>query len=311
MISDPDPEPDADHLDTKLSWKFFAAIPTFLTIYTFQTSFFSAFAALKYKTKKNGLLADGGGRIIAFFTYTTSPLIAFGLYGKTIKSNLLLNVAKDSGAIPIILMFLFMIIAFLTISIVFYVGKEAVLIMFDEITRGTYSGRYLKKKKEDVPKEPENSRSVNSHNSNEEEVDHSQQVPEVEQESEREPQQPQADTTVEEKEKEFIPNMKEYLTMRPIYYYSIVLTCWVIVVILSIVVGDVSVFFGIIGSLTSNFTIFIGPGSFYVIIHYKKKLGFPTRWSKIKYGIAWVYAVFGVISACSLCTCVIVNAVVS
>ena len=146
MISDPDPEPEADHLETSLTWKFFSALPTMVTIYTFQSSFFTAFSALKNKTKRNGQLADGSARIMMFLTYTISPLIAFALYGKNIKSNLLLNIAKDTGVIPIILMFLFMIIAALTIPIVFFIGKEAVLIIFDEITRGSYSGRHLKKK---------------------------------------------------------------------------------------------------------------------------------------------------------------------
>lgn len=316
MISDPDPEPEADHLETSLTWKFFSALPTFITIYTFQTSFFTAFAALKNKTKKNGQLADGGGRIVAFFTYTVSPLIAMALYGKNIKSNLLLNIAKDEGAIPIILMFLFMIIAFLTIPIIFFVGKEAILIIFDEITRGTYSGRYLKKKKAQDQMEPESPAPAIVRSEGDEDSDPRQQNPDEEDVSARGSHQPVATTNemvaedkpVEEEE-EFIPNPKEYLTMRPLYYYLVLFIAWFIIIVLSIVVGDVSVFFGIIGSISANFCMFMGPGSFYIIIHHKKKLGFPTTWSKIKYGLAWVYLVTGITLAISLCMCVIVYAV--
>jgi amino acid permease len=314
MISDPDPEPEADHLDTSLTWRFFSALPTFITVYTFQTSFFTAFTALKSKTKRNGQLADGGGRIVAFFTYTTSPLIAMGLYGKNIKSNLLLNIAKDTGALPVILMFLFMIISALTIPIIFFVGKEAILIIFDEITRGTYSGRYLKKKKAALQVEPDQQAQVAAQSEGDEDM--SQRTPRDPDASNMPSNQPATssldlvvENKSEEKAEEFVPNPKEYLTMRPIYLYAVILTLWFIIVVLSIVVGDVSVFFGIIGSVSANFCMFFGPGSFYVIIHHKKKLGFPTTWSKIKYGIAWAYLITGLTLAVSLCMCVIVYAV--
>ena len=219
-------------------------------------------------------------------------------------------------------MFLFMIISFLTIPIVFFVGKESVLIIVDEITRGTYSGRYLKKKKNIRQVEPEAPglvdapASANSQSENNEEASN-RHYPAAERQQ-AQPRPTYQSTTgsnnvaIEEKpdetKLEFIPNPKEYLSMNKALFYTVILACWLTVIVPSIVVGDVSVFFGIIGSVTSNFTIFIGPGSMYVITIHKKKLGFPTAWSKVKYVIAWIYAVFGIISAVSLCTCVIVNA---
>lgn len=58
MISDPEPEPEVDHLESNLTWSFFSSLSTVIAIYTFQSSFFTAFGALKNKTSKNGQIAD-------------------------------------------------------------------------------------------------------------------------------------------------------------------------------------------------------------------------------------------------------------
>lgn len=87
---------------------------------------------------------------------------------------------------------------------------------------------------------------------------------------------------------------KEYLNMKPIYYYSITVFIYVLVIVLSILVEDVSLFYGIIGSTTTCFVVFTGPGSFYVISVHKKKLGFPDKKSVAIYVAAWVYFILGV-----------------
>ena len=229
----------------------------------------------------------------------TSPLIAFALYGKNIKSNLLLNIAKDTGAIPVILMFLFLVISSLTIPIVFFVGKESVLVVFDEITRGSYSGRLLKKNKV-VNSELQLPSAHPSHNGGE----IAQQEPQLEGNSQRHdveaeiPVESRSDplskpTEDKEDKNEYISNPKEYLNMKRVYFYIISITLWVIVTILSIVVGDISVFFGVLGAIAGCYFMFTAPGLFYVIVIHKKKVGLPTTWAKIKYTFAWTYMLAG------------------
>lgn len=312
MISDPDPEQEADHLETSLSWRFFSSLPTIITINTFQSSFFTAFAALKNKTKRNGQLADGSGRIVMFLTYISSPLIAFVLYGKKIKSNLLLNIAKDTGVIPVILMFLFMVISALTIPIVFFVGKESVLIVFDEITRGSYSGKLQKKKeakKRDlhlpVPN-PEHHHTIEMTHHDDHHAEHHDDHHEEHHDEHLSIHRASHvdgihDPSSMEKQEDYIPNPKEYLNMKRVYFYVITLTLWVMVTILSIVVGDVSVFFGVIGAIAGCYFMFTGPGLFYVVVTHKKKVGFPTAWSKVKYAFAWMYLWVGAFLMVSLC----------
>jgi amino acid permease len=279
-----------------------------ITIYTFQSSFFTAFGALKNKTSKNGQLADGLARIIMFLTYTISPLIAFALYGKNIKSNLLLNIAKDTGVIPVILMFLFMVISALTIPIVFFVGKESVLIVFDEITRGSYSGRLLKTNKVGVlslqiPAHVEAPRNGTKTPNQEHQIDENNQKPDIEAAIPvASGSDPLPKSTADKEDKiEYTSNPKEYLNMKPVYFYVISITLWVIVTILSIVVGDVSVFFGVLGAVAGCYFMFTAPGLFYVIVIHKKKVGLPTTWAKIKYILAWAFVLAGFFLKVTLC----------
>lgn len=219
----PKPENETDHLESQTSWAFFAAIPTFLTTYTFQTTLFTAFATLKNKTNFNGSLADGFARIVTFIVYNISPLLAFSIFGDDVEKNLLKSISSESGVIPTILQFLFLVIAIMHIPIIFYIGKEAVLIMFDELTRGSYSRRKLNKPKTEtsqcdvIDRQP---RSEGPSNSDEENQNNGESV------------ENQINVVIEQdnssegtKESEELPpvNMKEYLNMKPIFYYGITL----------------------------------------------------------------------------------------
>lgn len=139
LISDPDPEKKEDVVDSTLNVKFFAAIPTIITSYSLQPSLFTAFGSLRNKTTKNGLIAGWTAIGICFIVYLITPLLAFGLYGSGVKGNLLINISKEEGALPIILKCIFIIIAVVKIPIIFFIGKEAILIMFDEATRRSYT----------------------------------------------------------------------------------------------------------------------------------------------------------------------------
>lgn len=93
----------------------------------------------------------------------------------------------------------------------------------------------------------------------------------------------------------FVPNPKEYLNMKNVWYYIITLACYFIVVILSIVVEDVQLVFGIVGSTASTFAVLWGPGSFYIISFHKKKMTFVDYKTVALYTLAWVYTIMGLI----------------
>lgn len=105
-------------------------------------------------------------------------------------------------------------------------------------------------------------------------------------------------------------NPKEYLTMHPAYYYAVTISVWLIVAILSIAVGKVDVFFGLIGSTTGFFVVFAGPGSFYLISVHKMGLGLPDMYCKVLYVFAWIYLIIGILGMVGFTVVVLANAIV-
>ena len=313
LTADNDPEPKADLLDTKVNIKLFAGLPTLISSYAFGTTFFTPFASLKNKTNKNGQLADMFSRFFVFIIYNTVPLMAYGLYGGDLEKDLLKSVSNEDGTLPIILESIFLLIPMMAIPIIFFLGKEAVLIIFDEITRKSYSKQnkaiqdHKNKTKTREVIEVELSEQVpNSSGSPPESNDEEFKMePIIEQNMDGGAAHPQH----VEHEPVKMANPKEYLHMKPLYYYIITIVLYVIVITLSITVEDVTIFFGLIGSTTGVFVVLVGPGSFYIIGVHKEEYELITRFEKIAYVLAWVYLIFGVFAMISLNTCVILNQV--
>ena len=306
LTSDPDPEPKEDITDTKVDIKFFASLPTVIASYAFNSSYFTAFGTLKNKTKANGLTAGFSAIIVAFLVYLVTPLLAFGLYGANVESNLLINIGEENDALAIILEVMFLFIAIIHIPIIFFIGKEAVLIMFDEATRQSYSkhaihkvGELNKEKKESAAVAPDQNQSEEvKHEGGGESSGHDMIVKEDKQQPEK-PQKLEQSEKPQESEQPEIPqeseqplqsettkeappaipvviNPKEYLNMKPIYYYVITIACYSLVVILSIVIKDVTVLFGFIGSTASSWVIIAAPGSFYILSIHKYDVKLTT-----------------------------------
>lgn len=332
LTSDPNPDPSEDFLDTQLNVEFFANVPTMIASYSFQPSLFTAYASLKNKTTANGLKASWTAVWVAYFTYTVVPLLGFGLYGAKVKGNLLKNISDESGALPTILQCLFLIIAVVHIPIIFFIGKEAVLTIFDEITRGSYSKQHAMDKKiqndlheeakmkavlqepiqEDSQNNNETHRPINQMVSGNEGLKRNRLPPINSTVMDKDPEEQKEESTqVVEKPKMAVStaNPKEYLNMKPVYYYVVTLTIYVIVVVLSILIDDVTVFFGVIGATVGTFLILAGPGSFYVLSVHKHNVPIDTWYKILIYAAAWFYTILGFSAMFALDTCVIINAV--
>jgi amino acid permease len=245
FVSDPKPKDKVDHKNMFFSMKTIEAIPTFLSTYSFHVTYFSAFSTLKNPTDKNGLCAITASKLIAFSVYMISPAIAFELYGEKVGTNMLKNVSEESGVLPTILQIIFLIIAVLHIPIIFYVGKENILIAFDQMTRGSYNPKIEKIEerkaidKADLAHIDHELHPVISNDKYKSPVENS---PE------------KIDVNSESKNKDIISEItftkidhKAYLGMKPVFYYLITLGCFLLIVVCSIVVGDVGIFFKIIG----------------------------------------------------------------
>lgn len=139
MSSEPNPENQVNLATSEPSMPLFASIPTLISAYGFNPAFFAATSSLKKRTGRNTLLSGGFAIIIVFIVYSIVPLISFRLYGTGIAANLLLNIAAEDGLLPIILQVMFLVIAVMHIPMIFFFGKESVLIIFDEAIRHSYS----------------------------------------------------------------------------------------------------------------------------------------------------------------------------
>jgi amino acid permease len=240
FISNPDPEKKVKHSEMNFTMKTIEAIPTFLTIYAFHVTFFSALLTLKNPTDNKGLCAFITSSLIVFSVYIISPLIAFELYGEDVGTNMLKNVSDEPGVLPTILQVLFLIIAVMHIPVVFYIGKENVLIAFDQLTRGSYTQKETKlesKRTQDMDKnqnpdlEAQNSESNGAHHSSvENSPKHSTNKNETKEETSK------AISVVKS-------NPKAYLGMNPVFYYLITLFCFLLTIVTSIIIGDVAIYF--------------------------------------------------------------------
>ena len=235
----------------KFTINMLANIPTLFISYGFQSAFFPVYQSLKVKSNANGIKTT----IMAFTFCVTVYIIVSGVallkFGSKLEGNILVNVGKLKGWIPIVVDCIFLIIVMMHIPIVLFVGKEAFLIMVDEAMRGSYST-----KKRDVVDDAYNLRD-----------------------------------SVLCKHKSLEGEGKAYLSMSPILFYGISVSIYCSIVTAACLLNDITLVFGIIGSIAGSYLIFIAPSQFFIISVRNEKADVST----LRLAIAWVYQIFGFI----------------
>ncbi|CAI2366278.1 unnamed protein product [Moneuplotes crassus] len=298
---DKPPTFDFDIAKTDIDVRFFAVLPTLFTSHGFQAAYFTAFSSLKNKTNRNGMLADFFGRLSILVIFNVTIFIAAALYGDEIKKNLLKSISTEDGILPALLETTFLFVPALAIPVIFFLGKEGALIIFDELTRKSYSKQNLVKQN----KESSNSEMQDLENvANSEGRRDSKANSESDQANDTPSENPDASDKISEVR---IINPKEYLNMKGVYYYIITITCYVVVLTLSITVQDVTFFFGVAGSTLGSFSLWIGPGSFYILSVHKEKVKLESKLEKFTYVSSFAYVIFGFMCLFGLNTFVILN----
>lgn len=237
-----DPDPPADLFRTNINVKFFSGIPTFIASYGFQISFFTAFARMRNKTNQNGQLVDFLTRLIIFSVYTSVPFIAYSIYGDNMKTNLLKTIVAEKSSFSYALQSIFLLVSMLAIPPNFFIGKEAVLIIFDEITRRSYSKQNARMLTRKI--NADQGALIKALNESTESTEFSRDGSLVDLSS--------MNMTDVSTDVEITlppePKPDEYLNMRPCFYYTINMILHCLVVFLAIYVGDIALFTGIIGA---------------------------------------------------------------
>ena len=132
FIAEPNPSNKIDYEETTISIKI-------ITSWSLVTTFFGSFGSLKHQSTKSGLTSSAIGLILMGIIFISSPILVFGMYGKSIKSNLLLNIANENGVIPFILLIIFLFVAIVHVPIIFFNDKEALMIIIAEACYVTFS----------------------------------------------------------------------------------------------------------------------------------------------------------------------------
>ena len=232
----------------KFDLNMMANIPTLFISYGFQSAFFPVFQALKKKTDGNGIKATASSFSFCVTVYVIVSIVALLKFGTKLEGNVLKSVGEASGALPIIINIVFLLIVMMHIPIVLFVGKEAFLIIIDEATRKSYSKR------------------------------------------------PRATVDDAYNLRDSVMNIegvegegKAYLSMHPFLYYGISVSIYVLIVTAACLLKDITLVFGIIGSIAGCYLIFIAPSQFYLLSI--KNEGADV--SMAKKLIAWIYQIFG------------------
>lgn len=241
----------ADLSKPKFDFDMLANVPTIFLAYGFQSAFFPAYQSIKDKTDKKGMQATVASFTFCVIVYIAASFVALLKFGIHLKGNVLVNVGDLNGAIPIIISIVFLLIAMMHIPIVLFVGKEAVLIIIDEIMRKSYS---------QVPRATID----NAYNLRE---------------------------SVAFRHNQAHQEGKAYLTMDSVIYYVVSILIYAGIVAGACLLNDITLVFGVIGSIAGSYLIFIAPSSFY-LRSIQLEDAEVESWKKI---VAFLYLILGVI----------------
>jgi amino acid permease len=207
------------------STSLWAHIPTMFLAYSFQQCYYTVYESLQEKRDINGLASTIYSIASCMFIYGVVGSVGLLAYGEDLKGDIMQNISNqvDKGLSNYFLMALFMLIAAMHIPIVFFIGKEAVLIIIDEIMRESSTIQVNNK----VKRGSMNLEKVIRENLG----------------------QPSTEAP-------HFSNMPDGI------YYFVAILMYALVVILAITLPNISIVFGIIGSTSVSFVVFIAPGAY-------------------------------------------------
>ena len=124
---------------------YFKTAPNFLLAYWFQPSFFTVYKSLEKQNDKNAWRITKLSFILSTIIYLIVAFLSLELYGDGIKSDLLLNITKNENTkFKYLASALFLVIAALHLPLIFFIGKESLLMIYWEFRYHTLSeDKYL------------------------------------------------------------------------------------------------------------------------------------------------------------------------
>lgn len=138
---------DTEILSPKLSWDTISALSVTMLAYSYQQNVFPIYSELKNKTNEEYSKVSIGALPLTGLIYFAVGIICCMMFGSTLESSVLLNIGNAQWKTnpdksfweAYICQISFMIVLMCHIPFIFFSGKEAVLIVIDEIRRKSIS----------------------------------------------------------------------------------------------------------------------------------------------------------------------------
>ena len=132
-----------EHQIAIMNWdlKFLSSTPIFLLSFGSQMSFLPTVNTSKKKNTRNGLKVAIYTFSACFLIYFSIAIVSIFLYSADLNENILDNVQNHTGILSIMVLLMFLITSAIHIPFVFFIGKDNMLVIFDELMRGTYSAK--------------------------------------------------------------------------------------------------------------------------------------------------------------------------
>ena len=83
--------------------------------------------------------------MICLIVYLVVSFVGVFSFGTNVSSNILENLDKINNVLSYMLLIFFLIISAMHIPVIFYLGKESILIVVDEIRNKSISNEHLRK----------------------------------------------------------------------------------------------------------------------------------------------------------------------
>ena len=93
----------------------------------------------------NGLKMSFIALMICLAVYLVVTFVGIYSFGSHVSSNILENLDKLDNVLSYMLLIFFVIISAMHIPVIFYLGKESILIVIDEIRNKSISNEHLRK----------------------------------------------------------------------------------------------------------------------------------------------------------------------
>ena len=218
-------------------WTTFSSFCTISVAFFYQINTFPVFDALKEQTTEEFSKAQTRGLLFSILVYFMISFLGIYLFGPNLESSVLLNFGQPAYFNPntgkpywesTVIQFAFMIVLLCHIPYLFYIGKESLCCLFDELHRRSISS-VLKAKHPELVDEIEPA--INEENN----------VSIVE------------------------TNRLAYKDMDTAYYLLCTFSLYFLELFLATTVGDISIIFAFISAFTISALAFWFPGYYYLL----------------------------------------------